>query len=219
MRAERIEVRQSRERILAAAEVYFSTHDVDPSMAELAQLAGVGNATLYRRFASIDELVPELYGRVMAHLQDVAAVVAVQTTGWDGIVALMTGIVETLQQHPAIPRLNRRMVAVDSDHRFASQWQEQLDNLVHFAQAEGSLRPDVNANDVTFAAFRIGSYSNLPPSERDRVLWRQLGIVLDGLRANGGQDPLPGTPITPEELHDIFRHEVANPLPPIDPRG
>ena len=212
-------MRRSREQILAAAEAYYSTHDIDPTMAELAQLAGVGSATLYRRFASIDELVPALYGRVMAHLQDVAEAVAAQPTGWDGIVTLMTGIVETLQQHPAIPRLNRRMVAGDGDHRFASEWQQQLDDLVRFAQAEGSLRPDVNANDVTFAAFRIGSYSNLPPAERDRVLWRQLGIVLDGLRADHGRGALPGTPISPAELHEIFRHEVANPLPPIDPRG
>lgn len=212
-------MRRSRESILAAAETYYSTHDVDPTMAELAQLAGVGSATLYRRFPSIDDLVPELYARVMAHLQPVAEVVAAQPTGWDGIVALTRGIVETLQEHPSIPRLNRRMVAVDDDHRFAGEWQQQLDDLVRFAQAEGSLRTDVNANDVTFAAFRIGSYSNLPPSERDRVLWRQLGIVLDGLRAEGSRAPLPGTPITPDELHEIFRHEVANPLPPIDPRG
>jgi len=219
VRAERVEVRRSREAILAAAETYYSTHDVDPTMAELAQLAGVGSATLYRRFPSIDDLVPEVYTRAMAHLQPVAEVVAAQTTGWDGIVALMTGIVETLQQHPSIPRLNRRMVAVDDEHRFASEWEQRLDDLVHFAQAEGSLRTDVNPNDITFAAFRIGSYSNLPPSERDRVLGRQLGIVLDGLRADGARAPLPGKPITPEQLHEIFRHEAANPLPPIDPRG
>ena len=207
-------MRRSRELILAAAEKYFSDYDTPLTMSELAHLAGVGNATLYRRYSSIDEVIRELYGRLLGALQSVADDVLAQPSAWDGIVALVIGIANTLQDHPAIPRLNRRMVEIDDGHRFASQWDDALDQLVAGAQAEGKLRPDVNSNDITFAAFRVGSYANLPPSERDRVIGRQIGIILDGIRVDGVRSTLPGSPISSAEVHEIFRYEVAHPLRP-----
>jgi AcrR family transcriptional regulator len=212
VRAERVEVRRSREAILAAAERHYAVQDADPTMAQLAQLAGVGTATLYRRFPGVDDVVRALHGRLLAEFDRVEAAVVAQRTGWDGVVALVTTIIDVLQEHPAIPRLNRKMVALDDDQQFSSRWADRLDALIGAAQAEGALRPDVTANDVTFAAFRLGSYSNLPPDEADRIIGRQLGIVLDGLRADGGRRPLPGDPIGPEDLHRVFHYEVSHPV-------
>ena len=207
-----MEVQRSRDKILAAAEGHYSVKDADPTMAELAQLAGVGSATLYRRYPTIDDVIRELNTLLSRELDSVAHVVLAQPTGWDAIVALVTGIIDTLQEHPALPRLNRKMVGRDDAHRLGGAREEQLDQLVSLAQAEGTLRGDVNANDITFAAFRLGSYSNLPPEERDRVLGRQVAIVLDGLRADGRRSTLPGEAISPDDLHNIFRYEVANPV-------
>ncbi|OII07058.1 TetR/AcrR family transcriptional regulator [Curtobacterium sp. MCBA15_008] len=212
VRAERVEVRRSREAILAAAERHYAVRDADPTMAQLAELAGVGTATLYRRFPSIDDVVRELHGRLLEEFGRVEAAVAAQPTGWDGVVALVTTIIEVLQEHPAIPRLNRKMVALDDDQQLSARWADRLDALIAAAQAEGALRPDVTANDVTFAAFRLGSYSNLPPDEADRIIGRQLGIVLDGLRADGVRHPLPGAAIRPDDLHRVFRYEATRPV-------
>ncbi|SDQ20682.1 transcriptional regulator, TetR family [Curtobacterium sp. UNCCL20] len=212
VRAERVEVRRSRDAILAAAERHYAVHDADPTMAQLAHLANVGTATLYRRFPSIDDVIRALHGRLVAEFGRVEAAVAAQPTAWDGVVALVTAIIDVLQEHPAIPRLNRKMVALDDDQQFSARWADQLDALIVAAQAEGMLRPDANANDVTFAAFRIGSYSNLPPDDADRIIGRQVGIVLDGLRADGVRHPLPGGPIGPDEVHRVFRYEVSHPV-------
>jgi AcrR family transcriptional regulator len=210
-RAERSEVRRSRAAILAAAERHWTVRDADPTMAELASLAGVGSATLYRRYPDIDAVAVALHAQLVPEFERVQAVVAEQQSGWDGIVALVTGIIEVLQEHPAIPRLNRRMTALGGDDRLSTGFAEPLEALVAWAQQEGSLRPDVNSNDVTFAAFRIGGYSNLPPDEADRILGRQVGIVLDGLRADGAKTVLPGGPVSMDDLHRIFQHEVDNP--------
>lgn len=212
VRAERVEVRRSREAILAAAEAHYAVKDSDPSMVQLAQLAGVGIATLYRRYASVDDVIRELHARLLGNFARVEEMVAARTTAWDAVVALVMGIVDVLQEHPAIPRLNRKMVALDDSDRFTSTWNEQLDALVRAAQDEGSLRPDVTANDVTFAAFRIGSYSNLPPDDAGRIIGRQVGIVLDGLRADGTRNALPGEPISMRDLQGIFRHEADHPV-------
>lgn len=212
VRAERVEVRRSREAILAAAEAHYAVKDADPSMVQLAQLAGVGIATLYRRYASVDDVIRELHARLLGNFARVEEMVAARSTAWDAVVALVMGIVDVLQEHPAIPRLNRKMVALDDSDRFTSTWNDQLDALVRAAQEEGSLRADVTANDVTFAAFRIGSYSNLPPDDAGRIIGRQVGIVLDGLRADGERRPLPGVPISMRDLQGIFRHEADHPV-------
>lgn len=205
-------MRRSREKILAAAEEHYSHRDADPSMSELAHAAGVGSATLYRRYPTLDDVIRDLYGKLLGELEGIAEHVYSQPTGWDAIVALVMGIIDTLQAHPAIPRLNRRVVSLDNDDSFSARWDEQLAQLVLLAQAEGTLRGDVNATDITFAAFRLGGYLNLPPTERDRILGRQVGIILDGLRADGRHVTLPGGPITRDDLHRIFRYEVDNPV-------
>lgn len=212
VRAERVEVRRSREAILAAAEAHYAVKDADPSMVQLAQLAGVGIATLYRRYASVDDVIRALHARLLVEFTRVEDAIATRSTPWDAVVALVTGIIDVLQEHPAIPRLNRKMVALDDSDQFTSTWNDQLDALIRAAQAEGSLRADVTANDVTFAAFRIGSYANLPPDDAGRIIGRQVGIVLDGLRADGIHQPLPGDPITMRELHGIFQHEADHPV-------
>jgi AcrR family transcriptional regulator len=210
-RAERSEVRRSRAAILAAAERHWSVQDADPSMLELATMAGVGSATLYRRFPNIDAIVIELHERLVAEFERIAEVVAAQPTAWDSIVALVMGIIDVLQEHPALPRLNRRMVAMGDD-RLSTGWEEPLEDLVARAKAEGTLRQDVNSNDITFAAFRIGSYSNLPPAEAGRILGRQVGIVFDGLRADDRKTTLPGKPVSMTDLRGIFQHEVDHPV-------
>lgn len=207
-RAERVEVTRSRERILDAAEAHYETHSTDPTMSQLARAAGVGNATLWRRFSSIDEVVRSLYARSIGHLQLVADDMLAQETGWDAVAALVTGVATTIAAHPAIPQLTRRMVVLEPGLRHGAQWDADLKRVARRAQEEGTLRPDVDANDLTLAAFRIGDYVYLPVEARPRVIARQIAIVLDGLRADGARSPMPGTGIPSEEIQGYYRHPI-----------
>jgi AcrR family transcriptional regulator len=57
----RTDARHNRDRILAAARVAFETRGIDVPMAAIARRAGVGVATLYRRFPTRDALVTEVF--------------------------------------------------------------------------------------------------------------------------------------------------------------
>jgi AcrR family transcriptional regulator len=207
-RAERVEIRRSREAILAAAEAHWNRTSVDPAMSELAQLAGVGNATLWRRFGSIEDVVRALSARHIELLDEVAAATLAQPTGWDAIVTMVTGVATLIEAHPALPRISRRMVELEPGRRPGVRWEAQIAEIVRRAHEEGALRADAEANDILLAAFRVGDYGYLPSSARPRVIARQVAIVLDGLRADGERVPLPGEVITPAELQRFFQQPL-----------
>ena len=207
-RAERIEIRRSREAILAAAEAHWSRSSSDPPMSELAQLAGVGNATLWRRFGSIEEVVRALSARHVELLQEVADETLAQPTGWDAIVTMVTGVATLIEAHPALPRISRRMVELEPERRPGAQWEAPIAEIVRRAHEEGALRTDAESNDVLLAAFRVGDYGYLPAEARPRVIARQVAIVLDGLRADGRHGTLPGEVITTDELQRYFHQPL-----------
>ena len=83
-RAPRREIAESSERILSTAEVFFAEHGIDASLHTLADEAGVGVATLFRRFRGRDELIRALYDRSVARVDALAErVIAEYAPGWD----------------------------------------------------------------------------------------------------------------------------------------
>ena len=57
----RADAERNRDKILTAARAAFADPQADPSMAEIARRAGVGQGTLYRNFAGRRELLEALY--------------------------------------------------------------------------------------------------------------------------------------------------------------
>lgn len=208
VRAERVEVRRSREQILAAAERHFARNEPDLSMSELARLAGVGNATLYRRFASVDDVVRALYERHTAAQQLVIDDMLRQDTGWDGVVALVTGLALLTLSRPAVPRVIRRMADLEPSLRHGEEWDASVRATVARAQDEGMLRPDVEANDISLAAFGLGDYGYLPDTARERIVARQIVVFLDGLSAGARRTPLPGAAVATDEIHAYLRESL-----------
>ncbi|MGV9213222.1 TetR/AcrR family transcriptional regulator [Micromonospora sp. RB23] len=61
----RSDARDNRERILEAARAMFATDGMDVPMREIARRAGVGPATLYRRFPTKEALATEAFAEQM----------------------------------------------------------------------------------------------------------------------------------------------------------
>ena len=73
-RPERRDAAEHRQRVLAAAAQLFSERGVENvTMDEIAQAAGVGKGTLYRRYADKGQLVLALMDACVRHLQDQVA--------------------------------------------------------------------------------------------------------------------------------------------------
>ncbi len=96
------------ERVLAAATAEFERVGIrKAAMGRIAEAAGVGRATLYRRFPDKDGLVSAvLQRRLTAGLADLLAVMA---TFEDPVDRLVEGFAETLEQVRTDPLLRRML--------------------------------------------------------------------------------------------------------------
>lgn len=206
-RAERVEVRRSRERILAAVERLCERGTAELTMSAVAREAGVGNATLYRRFPDLRALLTALHEQLMAQFDTIALEIAKQPSGWDAIITAISGIARTLIEHPAMPHVYRRLAQLDPEFSLGAQWDEPLAAVVAVAQGEGSLRADVDGNDIAIAAFRLGEFAHHPEPERSALVARQLAITIDGLRAAAAVTPVPGRSIGREAIDQLIRLE------------
>src|SRR5690349_22550187 len=63
----RADARENRARVLAVARQLVATRGLDVPMAAIARRAGVGVATLYRRFPTREALITEVFSDQLTH--------------------------------------------------------------------------------------------------------------------------------------------------------
>jgi hypothetical protein len=81
--------------------------------------------------------------------------------------------------------------------------------LVERAQAAGELRPDVGPTDLPLIEMMLAAMNDVPV-DRDRVLGRIEGLILDGLRTRRDEPtPLPGRPLKPAEFSRLMADTKA----------
>lgn len=204
----RRDARRNRERLITEAKRLFAERGIDAPLDELASRAEVGAGTLYRHFPSRDALIRALYDDGIAELQSHAAEILDAGTGWASVERWLEHLSGWLAERPYVPGVLRRMGELDPDHRPGMEFQALLDGIVERAQAEGSLRPDVTAVDLSVLVDMLGSLGQYGGAYLP--YWRrQLTIVLDGLRARPEATALPGVALEFAEFHDMSHRKRA----------
>lgn len=199
-RALRSDAERNRRLVLEAAAEAFAEKGLDVGMAEIARRAGVGNATVFRRFPSKDALIEAIVDEKLAELIAAAERAAEIEDPWDSLVdalektaalqardhGFFQATEEFLLRHPDLLRRHRPVY-------------EAVDRLVVRAQEAGVVRDDVTTLDLL--GLVKGSVVCLPPSRdlRDDGWRRYLSIMLDALRPQAAT-PLPVPPVTYEEI-------------------
>jgi AcrR family transcriptional regulator len=195
----RSDAERNRRLVLEAAAEAFAERGIDVGMAEIARRAGVGNATVFRRFPTKDALVLAIFEDRIAETLAAADEAAVIDDPWDALVHILERSAELqardrgffqateqhLLKHPELLAHHRKIV-------------DAVDPLVARAQGSGALRDDVTTLDV-LGLTKAAVACVLPSPELRADGWRRpLALMLDGLRP-GSATPLPLPPITYEE--------------------
>lgn len=181
----RADARANRDQILAAARALFTERGADVPIKDIADRAGVGVGTLYRRFPDRDALISAIsYAHLAGLLHDLEAAESEEDSAWSALARFVSecignglgGLAAALEPglHAQIQR-DPRLVAV------RTALSEAIARLILQAQADGDLRRDIDPQDVALL-LTVQIYTRPEQSHADAVA-RVVAIVLDGLRA------------------------------------
>jgi AcrR family transcriptional regulator len=202
----RRDAERNRQRILEAARELFAQEGLDVTLDDVAHHAGVGVGTVYRRFANKEVLIDALFEERIGEIARAAEAGLDERDPWRGFVTFMTRAAEL---HHADRGLAQLIFSTHGQQRCADA-RERLkplaERLVARAQADGSLRPDVEPTDIPLAQFMVGAVSAYSADVAPDVWRRQLTIVLDGLRTQRRRPtPLPADALTDEQFEQAMQ--------------
>lgn len=199
----RADARHNRERILEAAREAYAAQGIDVPVTAIARRAGVGAATLYRRFPTRAALVTEAFAEQFAQCAAVLDEALGDPDPWRGFCALVEKVcaMQTADRGFTAAFLARFPDAVDIDGERARA-EEGIARLVRRAQDAGQLRADFDPSDITLLLLANCGVAE-GSSEVSAVASRRLvGYLLQSFRADRAA-PLP--PPAPLELRRVHR--------------
>lgn len=183
-RGRQVEAARNDAAVLKAAREVFADHGPDAPVSLLAEAAGVGVATLYRRFPNKESLLQHL---CRSSLAEQSAAVDDAMREPDAALALDRYVLRCVAMRVgAFSALAGRFRPDPELARAAAAAHRSVEKLVARAQADGRLRPDANAVDIHEL---VSLFSSRPASDGAA---RLLALALAGLRPGAGA--LPGRP-------------------------
>jgi AcrR family transcriptional regulator len=192
----RVDAERNRSRIVEAAQAEFAEHGLDVPLEDVAEHAGVGIATLYRRFSTRDELIAACFERRVAEYAKAAEEALEAPDAWAGFCqyvervcamqAADRGLKDVLTR--SFPQAQRLEAHRSRGYATALQ-------LVERAKADGTLRADFVFEDLALLlmgnAGVVQGAGNAAPDAWKRF----VGLMLDGFRSDGASElPAPPTP-------------------------
>ena len=168
----RADAQRNLERVLDAATEVFAASGPDASVDEIARHAGVGHATVFRRFPTKDDL---MYAVIERRIGEIRAILEEEVAAVDPGEAFFRAMTRVAELHMESPGLHECVLRCGKPPK--SELDTLATNLIARAQRAGTLRSDLQPGDVKTL---IESVLTSAPSEQ----WRSyLSVVLNGLRA------------------------------------
>jgi AcrR family transcriptional regulator len=202
----RADAARNRERIVSEARAIFAESGIDVSTDEIARRAGVGKGTLYRRFPTKQSLVHAVLRFLIETIERASAEALTKDDPFDGLAGFLAASTRLQEENLAFFQAIVRGVPPatlpqDVRERYIAAAAGPLER----ARRAGSVRPDLEPEDLAVVGRMLGAAANPLPQDRPpEGAWRRyLALVLDGFRP-GAPDRLPGEPYRPGP--DAFRH-------------
>ncbi|MFE3827525.1 TetR/AcrR family transcriptional regulator [Streptomyces sp. NPDC059092] len=191
MRADAV---RNSERILRAAREVFAASGPDASLDEIARHAGVGIATLYRRFTDKEELVR---AAVDQSLTEIMSPAAEQALGDENPRRALATMLEAAMSIAA--RERNTLAAAKNSGAIAAEVPAQffgsLAQLLRRGQRAGQIRDDVVADDLhRIMGMLVGVLWSMDPGSDG---WRRyVTLVLDALSPAAASPLSPAVPLS-----------------------
>ncbi len=193
-RSLRADAERNRQRIVEAARAVFAERGLDAPLDAIAARAGVGQATLYRRFPRREDLVVACFAPKLAEYADAVEDALRAPDAWAGFCGFLERICGMQAADLGVQDVltttfpTAREVEAQRADAF-----ERLTELIRRAQDQGSLRADFVPEDVPLLLMANAGVVRVMRAAAPEAWRRFVGLILDGLRADGAR-PLPPPP-------------------------
>ena len=191
-RALRADALRNQQRIIAAARDLFATRGLEATLNDVAHHAGVGVGTVYRRFATKDELLEAIFEDGIDQVVELAKEALAVEDSWDGFV----WFVEHLCELTATDRGLREMVCSKAYGGYRVECARlrldpHVSQVVERALDDGHIRPEICSTDMPILNMLAGTVAEYA-GHIEPDLWRRyVTLLLDGMRHRDGQSRLP----------------------------
>jgi AcrR family transcriptional regulator len=194
----RRDAERNRQRILAAAGEVFAECGLAASLDAVAERAGVGVGTVYRRFPDKEALIDALFEARIDEIVEIATDCARIDDPWDALVCFLD---RAITLHGGDRALKEIVFSTAHGHERTASARERIKplvaELVARAQAAGALREDFEITDTPVIQLMLTAVIEYAGDVSPDLWRRYLAIVLDGMRAGAARAPL-----APEALSD-----------------
>ena len=187
----RCDAARNLERVLGAARDLVATHGSAFTIEAVAERAGVGIGTVYRRFPTKDALVEAVLQPVFEQGLAIAEGAAAAEPVADGLERYLRGVADFHASHP-LPM--RRLWAAPGGRSLRERLRPLIVGMLRCAQDAGRVRSDLDYQDVVVSIWTVTGLID-STAEFAPTLWRRhLDLLVDGMRP--GSPPL-ATPVPP----------------------
>jgi AcrR family transcriptional regulator len=201
-RSRRIDAKSNAARIVEAARQVFATPS-SHTLEDIAAVANVGIATLYRHFPSREELTRAVYTQIFD--ADIRPLLTLRpdTPVRDTVTAVGERLLELIDNEPGLIASADDFAALTDDQlrRFIEPFTELLDQ----AQVRGEIRSDLEPRDIPQLLVMLVAGLSTPAMDH-RSRSRYLALLLDAIEPRSHREALP--PLkgdTSETSFDGFR--------------
>jgi AcrR family transcriptional regulator len=205
-RALRKDAERNRRRVLDGARALFAERGLEATLNDVAHHANVGVGTVYRRFATKDELLEAIFEDSIEQIAGIADLALRKDDSWDGLVHF----VEQSCELTATDRGLREMLYSKAYGGYRVECARlRLDPLVSAlverARRDGHLRPDVEPSDMPVVGLLAGAVVEWAGQVEPQLWRRYVALLIDGMRAHPGQRPVAVAALDDGQMDDAMR--------------
>lgn len=202
----RKDAERNRQRVLTAARQLFAVKGMEATLNDVAHHAGVGVGTVYRRFATKEELIDAIFEEGIAEIVCLAETALQQENSWEGFVWF-------IERHCELAATDRGLREIVYSRAYGGNRvdcaREELvpliSQLVERARRDGHLRADIEHTDTPIIGLLAGTVSEWA-GHVDPQLWRRyVALILEGMRYSPGQKPLEVGALDGDQMQTAMR--------------
>jgi AcrR family transcriptional regulator len=204
-RALRADACRNRDAILAAARDVFAREGLQAPLEDIARQAGVGIATLYRRFPSRERLVAAALLEKVSQYADAASAALADPDPWAGFAGFVRRSCALQANDRGLSDLlSMTLPASEEVEQLRATVYQHVTDLAERAKAAGRLRPDFVPEDLLLVLIANAAVAHVSGPDAPRAWQRLVALFLDAFQ-HTGVDCLPAAPAAAELSRGMAR--------------